>query len=139
MAQLLKSQTERPFLMPSTAKNVLIVEDNPIARESLAAILEREGYEVAAFENGLQGVDYLATNPIPDVIVLDMLLPVLDGWQFLDRMSVMNLKPKPWIILTSGHPAIGRDWALAHGCNGFLRKPIAAGALFEEIGSAFRR
>jgi CheY-like chemotaxis protein len=123
--------------MASTAKNVLIVEDNAVARESLAAILGREGYDVAAVENGLQAVDYLASNPIPAVILLDMLLPVLDGWQFLERMSRMNLEPRPWIILTSGHPAIGRDWALAHGCNSFLRKPIASGVLFDEVGAAF--
>jgi len=118
--------------MPSNVKNILLVEDNAVAREGLAVILRREGHEVALVENGLEALNYLRENPTPHVILLDMHLPVLDGWHFLEKISGVLLNPKPSIILTTGNPLIGRDWAVAHGC-GLVRKPIELDALFEAI------
>jgi CheY-like chemotaxis protein len=65
-----------------------------------------------------------------------MLLPVLDGWRFLEVVLKMDLDPKPSIIVTTGSPVIGRDWVLAHGCKGLLHKPIDPEALLEGIRAA---
>jgi CheY-like chemotaxis protein len=118
--------------MPSNAKNILLVEDNAVAREGLAVILRREGHEVALVENGLEALNYLRENPTPHVILLDMHLPVLDGWRFLEKISGLPLNPRPCIVLTTGNPLIGRDWAVAHGCD-LVRKPIEPDALFDAI------
>jgi CheY-like chemotaxis protein len=119
-------------------KTILIVEDQTIAREGLAAVLRREGFEVALLENGLQAIEYLRERRSPAMILLDMFLPVLDGWQFLEMVSTMRPNPTPWIILMTGNFSIGREWAIAHGCKGFLRKPIELAALYEEIRAALQ-
>jgi CheY-like chemotaxis protein len=63
---------------------LLIVEDNDVTREGLATLLRREGFTVELAAHGRQALDYLNTGARPDVILLDMLLPVLDGWHFLE-------------------------------------------------------
>jgi CheY-like chemotaxis protein len=60
-------------------RTILLVEDNHITREGLAATLKRAGQAVDAVANGQEALDYLARAPRPDLIVLDMLMPVLDG------------------------------------------------------------
>src|SRR5437868_15402942 len=115
--------------MTSDTKNILLVEDNVVAREGLAVVLRRAGHEVALAENGLEALNYLRDKPTPQVILLDMHLPVLDGWHFLEKVSGVPVDPKPAIVLTTGNPLIGRDWAVAHGC-GLVRKPIEPDALF---------
>ena len=77
--------------MPANAKNVLIVEDNAVAREGLAVVLRREGHQVALVENGLVAINYLRENPTPHVILLDMHLPVLDGLALFRK----NLRTAP--------------------------------------------
>jgi len=72
---------------PVGKKTVLIVEDNAIAREGMGVVLRRAGYEFVAFPEGKEALDYLGSNPPPDVILLDMMIPHpgLDGWRFLER------------------------------------------------------
>ena len=113
-------------------KKLLVAEDNAIVREGLAVILRREGYDVALAANGQEALDYLRDNPAPDLVLLDMLMPVVDGWQLLTRLHEM--RPPPRVLVVSGTDAVGREWALAHGCAGSLRKPIEAEALLAEIG-----
>src|SRR5688500_17631325 len=98
---------------------ILVVEDNPIEREGLGVILSREGFQVALAEDGAAAVDYLKKHPSPDLIVLDMLLPVMDGWRFLEKLFEMSLKAMPRVIIATGNLVIGRDWALSHNCDGF--------------------
>ena len=62
-------------------KKLLVVEDEAVTRERLAVLLEREGYEVALAAEALQALSHLEFVPRPDVVLLDMLLPVLDGWR----------------------------------------------------------
>src|SRR5205814_5679219 len=112
---------------------VLLVEDDPTARASLTALLEKAGYRVRTAADGQAALDYLGSQPPPDLILLDMLLPVLDGWHFLDRLGKLKLEAKPPIILTTGSEIIGRDWTAAHGCAALLRKPIDTEELLREI------
>ena len=112
---------------------ILVVEDNPIEREGLGVILSREGYQVALAEDGAAAVDYLTKHPSPDLIVLDMLLPVMDGWRFLEKLFEMSLKAMPRVIIATGNLVIGRDWALSHNCDGFLRKPIDFDEMLKEV------
>jgi CheY-like chemotaxis protein len=111
----------------------LVVEDNRLVREGIAELLRRRGFDVTMAENGEKALLNLRKEPPPAVIILDMLMPVLDGWHFLAEMRNLKLNPSPWIIVTTGSPAIDRTWAADHGCGGFLRKPVEEKRLAEEI------
>jgi CheY-like chemotaxis protein len=113
--------------------HVLVVEDNPIEREGLGVILDREGYQVALVGDGLDAIEYLRKNPPPKLILLDMFLPVLDGWRFLEQLFAMALPTMPRVIIATGNLIIGRDWALSHNCDGFLRKPINYDEMLQEV------
>jgi CheY-like chemotaxis protein len=111
---------------------ILVVEDNDVAREGLAAILRREGYTVALAANGQEALDRLKDHPAPALILLDMLMPVLDGWHFLEQLQCDLPRATVPIIVTTG-TILSRAWAESHGCAGFVRKPIETDALLTEI------
>ncbi len=113
--------------MSSRNAVILLVEDNDICRKELTDTLSKEGYEVVPLRHGQEALDYLDKNPAPDLILLDMLMPVLDGWHFLERLKM----PVP-VIITTG-TVLTREWAASHGCAGFLRKPIETDDLLAEI------
>jgi CheY-like chemotaxis protein len=119
-----------------TGPTVLVIEDNATARKGLSAILLEAGYHVVALENGKQGLDYLRASH-PDLIILDMLLPVLDGWKFLQEVQHWSKPPNVPIIVSTG-TNISREWAESHGCAGFLHKPIDSAALLAEVQRCLR-
>jgi two-component system chemotaxis response regulator CheY len=116
----------------SAAKTVLVVEDEPVARDGLAAILRRHGYTVFAAEHGQRALDLLLAGAQPDLILLDMLMPVLDGWRFLQLLP-QTPAPAPPVVITTG-TILTREWARDNGCAGFVKKPIEADALLAEVG-----
>jgi CheY-like chemotaxis protein len=109
-----------------STRSVLVVEDNSIEREGLGVILSREGFDVTLVRDGRDALEHLRHNQPPRAILLDMFMPVLDGWHFLEEMMTLKLEAPPRIIVMTGNLVIGRDWARAHGCDGFLRKPVNA-------------
>src|SRR5262245_29604486 len=114
-----------------SAKTIMVVEDNAIAREGLAVILGRHGYNVIAFENGLDALNHVATGGKQDLILLDMVLPLLDGWHFLQRLKALPVGATP-VVVTTG-TILTREWATQNGCAGFLRKPIEEDELLDEL------
>lgn len=113
--------------MNSRSATILVVEDNDICREEVTGVLRREGYTVMPLCQGQEALEYLENNPAPDLILLDMLMPVLDGWRFLQRLQI----PVP-VIITTG-TILTREWAASHGCVGCLRKPIGREELLDEV------
>jgi two-component system NtrC family response regulator len=112
-----------------SASTILVVEDNDLCREALSSVLRREGYRVISFRNGLEALAYLEVSPAPDLILLDMLMPGLDGWHFLQEVA-----PKPFSpILVMTSTILSTEWADSHGCAGFLRKPIEVEDLLAEV------
>src|SRR5262249_47645719 len=111
---------------------ILVVEDDAVTREGLAALLGRAGYRVALAANGAEALHFLGAWPTPALILLDMLMPVLDGWHFLEALRRQAPAPAVPVIVTTG-TVLSREWARDHGCPGFLRKPIEPEALSEEI------
>src|SRR5256714_15268518 len=107
---------------------VLVVEDHEFAREALAALLATEGYDVIEAENGREALAAMAKGAPPDVILLDLMMPVMDGWEFMKRQrSDWRLFTIPTIAVTgaaSPHPP-------GPGVPGarFLGKPYTAGPL----------
>jgi two-component system chemotaxis response regulator CheY len=115
-----------------TGKTILVVEDNDVAREGAAAALQGAGYQVVQAADGQEALDLLRSGPAPDLILLDMLLPVLDGWLFLERLRREGPLPTPPIVITTG-TILTREWAGDHGCAGFVRKPIDTDELLAEV------
>jgi CheY-like chemotaxis protein len=118
-------EEERP-----SARTLLVVEDNIVIREGLAVILRRQGFTVALAANGQVALNLLGEGQAPALILLDMLMPVLDGWRFLEMLRRQG-PVAPVILITAG--AISREWALDHGCGGFVGKPVEPEELLEEI------
>ena len=82
---------------------VLIVDDDPDIRDSLREVLEDEGYEVATVANGREALDHLkASNPRPCVILLDLMMPVMDGWQFRkEQKQDPEIAGIPLVVITA--------------------------------------
>jgi CheY-like chemotaxis protein len=111
---------------------LLVVEDNAVAREGLAAVLRQGGYEVLTARDGQEALDRLRAGLVPDLILLDMLMDGVDGWRFLAALQHWPQRPSVPIIITTG-TILTREWAEQNGCQGFLNKPIEVDALFEEV------
>jgi CheY-like chemotaxis protein len=111
------------------ARLILVVEDDDLARENLAAVLRREGFDIVSAANGEEAVEHLLGGPRPDLILLDMLMPIMDGWRFLERLR--DQPPVPVVVTTAA--ILTPEWAEAHGCQGILRKPIEPDRLLGEV------
>ena len=64
-------------------KCILLIEDDDLTRDGLALVLELAGYTIRHAGEGRQGLRALCTSPLPDLILLDMVMPVMNGWEFL--------------------------------------------------------
>ncbi len=111
-------------------KFILIVDDSYFNREALAVILRREGYEVLLASNGTEALAILGALR-PHLILLDLLMPVMDGWHFLQQVKAKNFPPVPIVLTTA--TGLTREWAEAHGCCGFITKPIAPNEVLKEV------
>jgi len=118
---------------------ILLVEDNEMNRDMLSRRLTRRGYEVAVAEDGRQGVD-MAAQLRPDLILMDMSLPVLDGWEATRQLKAgADTKAIPVIALTAHAMAGDADKAYAAGCDDFDTKPVVLDRLLEKIQAALNR
>ena len=103
---------------------ILLVEDNEMNRDMLSRRLERRGYQVVIAVDGAEGVR-MAQAEAPALILMDMSLPVVDGWEATRRLKAdERLKHIPVIALTAHAMANDRDKALEAGCNDYDTKPI---------------
>ena len=103
---------------------ILIVEDNEMNRDMLSRRLQRKGYQVLIAVDGEMGVK-VAREKSPDLILMDMSLPVVDGWEATRRIKGDDLlKHIPVIALTAHAMANDRDKALEAGCDDYDTKPI---------------
>jgi CheY-like chemotaxis protein len=112
---------------------LLYVEDNEMNRDMLSRRLRRRGFEVLIASNGEQGVAMAAAEK-PDLILMDMSLPVLDGWQATRRLKAApDTRRIPIIGLTAHAMATDRDKCLEAGCDDYDTKPVELGRLLEKI------
>ena len=103
---------------------ILLIEDNEMNRDMLSRRLERKGYQVVMAQDGEIGVA-MAQSEAPDLILMDMSLPVLDGWEATRRIkSDAALQSVPIIALTAYAMSSDREKALEAGCNDYDTKPV---------------
>lgn len=114
---------------------ILLVEDNEMNRDMLSRRLARNGFEVLIAVNGQEGVD-IALAEKPALILMDMSLPVLDGWEATRQVKANpETAGIPVIALTAHAMASDREEAMAAGCDDFDTKPVELPRLLEKIRS----
>jgi CheY-like chemotaxis protein len=111
---------------------ILLVEDDTDIREEMAALLEGEGYQVAQARNGQEALDRLKTIPVPCIILLDLMMPVMNGWDFRARqLADPALKGIPTVIVSGAAQA--HQEARSLGATAFLQKPFDLEPLLDVI------
>jgi two-component system, cell cycle response regulator DivK len=112
---------------------VLIVEDNEMNRDMLGRRLGRKGFEVVIATDGGEGLE-MAVSENPDIILMDMSLPVVDGWEASRRLKADDTTKQIPIIALTAHAMSGdREKALEAGCDDYDTKPIELQRLLEKI------
>ncbi len=116
-------------------KKILVVEDNPDNQALVTRFLRREGYAVIHATNGLAGVEKAQTES-PDLILMDLNLPELDGWEATRRIKGDPKTVKiPVIALTAHAYESDALKAIEAGCDGYETKPVVYNRLMQKIGS----
>jgi len=112
---------------------VLLVEDNEMNRDMLSRRLERKGFKVIMAVDGAQGVE-MARREAPSIILMDMSLPVLDGWEATRRLKAApDTKKIPVVALTAHAMSGDREKALDAGCDDYDTKPVDLIRLMEKM------
>jgi two-component system cell cycle response regulator DivK len=112
---------------------ILLVEDNEMNRDMLSRRLERRGYEVSIATDGQMAVD-MAKAQGPDLILMDMSLPVMDGWEATRALkSSAETRDIPVIALTAHAMSTDKDKALEAGCDDYDTKPVELSRLLGKI------
>jgi two-component system, cell cycle response regulator DivK len=118
---------------------ILLVEDNEMNRDMLSRRLQRQGHDVLIAVDGREGVEMSKTER-PDIILMDMSLPVLDGWEATRRIRAdADTAALPVIALTAHAMESDRQQALAAGCDDYDTKPIDLKRLLEKIDKLLAR
>ncbi len=119
--------------MGAAMPKILLVEDNEMNRDMLSRRLTRKGYDVTTAEDGRRGID-MAGSECPDLILMDMSLPVIDGWEATRQIkSAADTGAIPIIALTAHAMASDREKAMEAGCDDYDTKPVELARLLEKI------
>ena len=139
--QKLRSEEEKPQTgMPKANSpiRILLVEDNDLNRDMLSRRLQRANYEVSIAINGAEGADK-AIQELPDIILMDISLPVMDGWEVTQQLKRNPQTAKIPIIALTAHAMTGdREKSLAAGCDDYDTKPINLSRLLGKIESCLK-
>ena len=107
----------RPEVAASTI-DVLVIDDNAVIREMLEDLLLVRGYHVATARHGQEALELLESGPLPGLMLLDLKMPVMDGWTFLERLQDSPWSKVPVVIRTSlvDQPETYEDLPARYGC-----------------------
>jgi len=127
----MKSKTERP--------RVLVVDDYPDAREMYSEYLEFSGFDVIQAVNGMEALQR-AVDAAPDIILMDLSLPVMDGWEATRRLKEDARTNSIPVVALTGHALAGiSEGAMKAGCDAFVTKPCLPEDLVKEIRKVLDR
>jgi two-component system, cell cycle response regulator DivK len=117
----------------SERPRVLVVDDYPDAREMYAEYLRYSGFDVIEAGNGIEALER-ATDSAPDIILMDLSLPVMDGWEATRRLKADQSTARIPIVALTGHALAGiHEGAKSAGCDAFVTKPCLPEDLVKEI------
>lgn len=130
LLQVWRLKLNKPDLLPANLRSdspVLVVEDDREQREALCAMLDLEGFHHAEAANGRQALDYLKEFPAPCLVLLDLEMPVMNGWDFrATQLADERLAGIPVVIVTANDKGLDERFP---GVAGFLWKPL----LFDKL------
>lgn len=109
--------------------NILIVEDNKDLRLLIKMALERKGFIVNTSENGEEALERIGEEGMPDLIFLDMKMPIMDGWEFSKQFSKLYGNAAPIVVMTAAQDSKARADEI--GAHSSLGKPFQLGELFD--------
>ncbi len=113
-------------------KTILVVEDDAVTRESLGLILGAQGYDVLGAANGQDALGLLRSGPHPNLILLDLMMPIMDGWQFRrEQAADTALSAIPVVVLSADGNVQQKATALR--ATGYLQKPVEVESLLDAI------
>ncbi len=114
---------------------ILLVEDNEMNRDMLSRRLKRKGFEVVMAVDGQAGVD-MASSSNPDIILMDLSLPIIDGWEATRRIKADSATQNIPVIALTAHAMAGdEEKAREAGCDDYDTKPVNLNRLLEKIGN----
>ncbi len=113
---------------------VLVIEDDPDIRDAIVALIEAEApwVRVVAAGDGLEAIELIEEGPAPCLALLDLMMPVMNGLEFLDALRDRGLAPAMRVVLVSGYVELARHVAYP-GVTGLLPKPFRASDLLEMV------
>lgn len=112
--------------------SILVVEDFEGVREALAELLITEGYQAVTAANGAEAWEYLQSHPTPEMVLLDLMMPVMDGWQFIRAFQANpRFAGVPIIVLSGVEDLCAKASAL--DVEGYLRKPVDPEILLQVV------
>jgi CheY-like chemotaxis protein len=122
-------------MRPNT--RVLVVDDEALVRQLITTVLKAQGYAVETAASGLEALERIASDP-PAVVLLDLMMPVMDGWAVLDRVRAMAAPP-PVVVVSAyvDEPGV-KDRAREAGAFAALSKPFRFGELTDVCTAALR-
>jgi two-component system cell cycle response regulator DivK len=121
--------------MENHMARILLVEDNEMNRDMLSRRLIRNGYEVSIAVDGQQGAD-MALSERPDLILMDLSLPVIDGWEATRRIRANDATRRIPVIALTAHAMAGdREKAMEAGCDDYDTKPVEITRLLAKIAA----
>lgn len=124
------------ILTMNRQQKILVVDDEPMVREVVTAYLERDGFDVHVEADGAKALAYLATSS-PDLVVLDVMLPTVDGLQILAKLRAVS--DVPVILLTARTEEPDRVMGLELGADDYVTKPFSPRELAARVRSVLRR
>jgi two-component system, OmpR family, response regulator MprA len=113
----------------TAAPRILVVDDDPLVRGTISMFLQTEGYAVQTAADGVEALEQIGREP-PAVVLLDMRMPVMDGWTFVHELRARDLAV-PIIVMTAAQDA--RRWADELGASAYVPKPVSFPALIARI------
>lgn len=117
---------------------ILIADDSPTEVYVLQKLLEKNGHDILIAEDGIEAVDK-ATSQQPDLILMDVVMPNLNGFQATRKLSkAAETSHIPIIIVSSKNQETDKMWGLRQGAKGYLGKPVEEQALFEQINALLK-
>lgn len=118
---------------------ILLVEDDKLLSKLMVYRLQKEGFEVITAINGLEAID-AAQNELPDLILMDVRLPLLDGWEATKQIkSGQSTAHIPVIAVTAQASAFDRQRSLAAGCEDYVAKPVQFPVLLQQMKTLLQK
>ncbi|MCR4611197.1 MAG: response regulator [Lachnospiraceae bacterium] len=116
--------------------NIVVVDDDPVILQSAWNILSKAGMKTTVLRSGRQLLDYIEDKPLPDLILLDIMMPKMNGFEVMNELKKTKAKDVPVIFLTARDDERSEEEGLSYGAMDYIRKPFVAGVLILRVKNA---